>query len=115
MKNNVFLAYWCSEGFEHIQDITRYETWEQEQLMNLLRDVPIKSNPLNEMINSMKLRARFNEQRNYELYVFQVSKELEFEDVKSMSEHSPQALVDWIRKNGLCLHSDRRHPKVVIV
>ena len=111
-----WLAYWCNEGFEHIKEITQYEHWDQEQLVEILADRNPQPNPLNQLINNMTLRARFNSQRQYELYVFKSTSDLELADLTAWSEEDPQSLVNWIRGNGVKLYSDHDpKPRRVIV
>lgn len=104
-----YLAYWCNQGFESIQDITKYEKWEQDQLVEILASRQTKSepNPLGVMINSMKMRARVNSQREYELYAFMATDDIDHKAIDDWSIGDPQGLVDWIRKNGTKLYSDR--------
>ena len=105
-----YLAYWCNEGFESIQDISKYEKWEENQLIEILASRQTKSepSPLGVMVGAMKMRARVNPQREYELYAFMATDELEYKAIDDWMQADPQTLVDWIRKNGTKLHSDRR-------
>ena len=102
-----WIAYWCNEGFEYLDEITQYEHWDQEQLIKILADRKTQPNPLNQLINNMTMQARFNSQRHYELYVFKSTSDLELDDLKAWSEGDPQSLVNWIRGNGVKLYSDR--------
>ena len=102
-----WIAYWNIEGFECLEEITRYEHWERDQLLEILSDRPPQPNPLSRMITGMSLRARLNTQRQYELYVFSSDPDIEPESLKSWAERDPQSLVVWIRKNGIKIHSDR--------
>lgn len=113
-----FLAFWGNEGFESIQDITKFEKWDQTQLMMILSEKQDGSepNPLAVMINHMKLRARFNPQRECEIYAFSSTDGIDLEDLNSWEDRDPQGLVDWIRMNGVELHSDKsKTPKRTIV
>lgn len=101
-----WLAYWCNEGFEHIKEITQYEHWGQQQLIDILSDRQPQHNPLNQLINNMTLRARFNPQRSYELYVFKSTADLELQDLQDWASSDPQTFVNWIRGNGIKLYSD---------
>ena len=102
-----WLVYWCNEGFEHIREITQYERWEQQQLVDILSDQPPRSNPLNQLINNMTMRARFNSDRHYELYAFKSTDDLELQDLQDWANSEPQSFVNWIRGNGVKIHSDR--------
>ncbi len=95
------LASWDREGFECLQDITSKhpDSWEKEQLIEALKGRTPQKNPLAEQIGHMKLRARFNSQRCYEIYVFTTEDNIEFKDVEDWMIADPQSLVNWIRKN----------------
>jgi len=62
-----------------------------------------------------RLRAQFNTQRHYEIYVFEATKGITAEDIREMFEASPQTAADTIRRIGTVFHSDRRTQKAVIV
>jgi hypothetical protein len=62
-----------------------------------------------------RLRAQFNPQRHYEIYVFETVKGITAEDIQEMFEASPQTAADTIRGIGTVFHSDRRTEKGVIV
>lgn len=104
-----YLAFWGNEGFESIQDITKFQKWDQEQLMMILSEKQTGSepNPLDVMINHMRLRARFNPQRECEIYAFSSAEGIELKDIEEWEQRDVQGLVDWIRDNGVKLHSDR--------
>lgn len=113
-----YLAFWGNEGFESIQDITKYEKWDQEQLVMILSEKQTKSepNPLSVMINHMKMRARVNTQRECELYAFSSTDGIELKDIEEWEQRDAQGLVDWIRLNGVELHSDKsKTPRRTIV
>lgn len=112
---NTYLASWDSEGFEFLQDVSKYEYWDQEQLVGILANKPIGPNPLNALVGHLRLRAQFNPQRHYEIYSFTVDSNLSEEDVRALSKNNPQFLVDWIRANGYKLYSDRNTKKPVII
>ena len=120
MSNNAryFLAFWSREGFEAIEDITKYEDWDKNQLFNIIADKGKKSCPMYSMISHMKLRMRFNPQREYEIYAFMSTPEIDREELIAWSNNDPQSFVNWIRENGIKIASDRGNilsEKVVIV
>lgn len=102
-----FLVMWCNEGLETLINITKNE---RENIISVLKDEPIQhTNPIQYMI----LRARFNPQRHYEIYVF--DSVIDEEDIRSMFESSPQVIVNAIREIGHQLYSDRETKRSVIV
>lgn len=109
LGNNYFLAYWSNEGFEALEDITKYQHWDHQQLIDILKEKKPSTNPLWAMIGHMKMRMRFNPQREYELYAFMSTPSVDREDLIEWSDRDPQSLVDWIRKNGVMIASDKDH------
>lgn len=107
-----FLTSWDSEGFECVQDITQFheDNWEKKELIEILKGEKERSspNPLMQQLTSMKLRARFNSQRFPEIYAFKSEDDIQESQIKEWSNTDPQGLVDWIRKNGICVVSHRR-------
>lgn len=107
-----FLASWDEEGFECLQDITKYheDTWDKAELIEILKGNKERpaANPLMQQLTSMKLRARFNTHRFPEIYAFKADDGIEESQVHAWRDTDPQSLVDWIRKNGICVVSHRR-------
>lgn len=105
-----FLAMWCCEGFKCIQDITKFnpDTWNQQNLINLLKDQKQEKNPLGHQLFMMKMRAQTNSQRHYEIYAFSAVDGVEEDDLWEWAERDPQSLVNWIRENGVCEYNGKR-------
>jgi hypothetical protein len=61
------------------------------------------------------LRARFNTQRNYEIYIVHATPEITQEDIVSMFEADPQTAADTIRRLGHKFYSDRATQSRAIV
>lgn len=115
MKTSLYLGFWCNEGFEYLEDISKYEYWEQEQLVRILKDEAVPKNPLGQLVWHLKLRAQFNPQRHYELYSFNVDQSLSLQDIRDLAESNPQYLVNWIRENGRKIYSDRKIRNDVVI
>lgn len=110
-----FIAYWCSEGFEYLADITDHQYWEANNTALVLAgQAPDSHNKLSAKIVAMKLRAQFNQQRNYELYTFTATDSIQEHDLKEWAERDPQSLVEWIRENGLAIVKRATATKQVI-
>ena len=113
-----FLAMWSSEGLECIFNLSEWKVkddlWEQSKIWSTLKDEahhPRELVPLQQMI----LRAKFNTQRFYEIYTFRTDPGIDEETVRELFETSPQFIVDFIRKNGTQVYSDRAtHPPVIV-
>ena len=54
-----------------------------------------------------ELRARYNSQRHYEIYIITATPGITEEDIREMFEANPQAAADTIRRIGHCFYSDR--------
>ncbi len=105
------LASWDQEGFECLQDITALhpDNHDKQQLVEILKGNRATRNPLAEQISHMRLRARFNSQRCYEIYVFTMDDDIDFKEVEDWMIADPQSLVDWIRINHYTkIYSDYR-------
>lgn len=103
---HVYLAMWDCLGFETIIDVTEAE---QQALWSALQGKEVTAAiPFNQMM----LRARFNLQRDPEIYTF--SADANLETLLQLSEDCPQALVDLIRSKGHRLFGDHSRKKVIV-
>lgn len=107
MTTNAYLVYWCEEGLESVIPITEYEQWDRDNTFKVLNNQEPVRNPLNQMIQNMILRAKFNGQRHYELYAIDCQDTISKEDIEQMFEDNPQAAADLFRSRGHRLYSDR--------
>jgi hypothetical protein len=58
-------------------------------------------------INMWGLRARFNTQRSYEIYLITATPGIDEDDIRAMFEADPQGSAETIRRIGHVFHSDR--------
>lgn len=101
-----YLVMWCNEGLECLLDLT---DGEQENILAVLRgETPTWRNPIQYMI----LRARVNQQRHYEIYVFETA--IPEVSIKEFFKDNPQVIVDAIREVGVQLYSDRKTERDLI-
>ena len=110
-----FIAMWDCLGLEYVSDISHYEHWDQEQLLNIIAGGKEVPNPINSQLSHMKLRAMYNPQRHYEIYAFSADQSLTESAVREMFAVNPQGMVDLIRSNGVSIYSNRRTQQPVIV
>lgn len=107
-KSTLFLAVWHMEGLESLINLDKEKEkqlqWEHERTICILTEKPVPERPQMVNLTSLLLRARYNSQRNYEIYSFR-SNVLE-EDILEMFDEQPQLIVDWLRKNGKKIYSD---------
>jgi hypothetical protein len=54
-----------------------------------------------------QLRARYNTQRHYEIYIITATAGIDTDDIREMFENDPQSAADTIRRIGYKFHSDR--------
>lgn len=110
--SHTFLIMWCNEGLEYVADITADEQrvmWEKLQGRTSPRHA--YANP-----QHLILRARYNPQRHYEIYLMNAVAGITEDDIRDMFESDPQSAADTVRKLGTIIHSDRAEKsKVVIV
>lgn len=101
--NHQFLLMWCCEGLEYIGDITadsQAAVWSslqgkkhQSQIPNLLH---------------LELRARYNSQRFYEIYIIEATQGITEDDIREMFERDPQGSADLIRARGTRIFGEPR-------
>lgn len=111
-----FLLFWDCYGLESCIDITedveRGNEFEKESIFELIKnpdEVP-RNEPvvkLNRMVHMLQLRAQFNPQRNYELYMINTTDGFVDKDIWEWFEADPQAAVDRCREIGTKLYSNR--------
>ena len=92
---------WDENGFETIADCTR---WERESFLNTIAGKALKPAPVN--LQALTMRARFNPQRNYEIWTFNTEESLDEDTLWSYAYDNPQALVDMIRERGKRLYGE---------
>jgi len=109
MKSNKFVAMWDCNGLEAVEQLPD----PAETTFALLKGTEPPKPQFN--IMHWRLRAQFNTQRHYEIYVFDATKGITAEDIRDMFEASPQTAADTIRGIGTVFYSDRQTQKAAIV
>ena len=111
--NNLFLVMWDCYGLEYI---TNLRDVEQDQVWCRLKGEPsLLANSMSRTLNSMLMRARINNQRNYEIYTIQTDESVTLEDVQESFESMPQQIVNMIRERGTCIFDGRETEQRLIV
>lgn len=108
-RNHLFVVMWCSEGLEYVGDITqdsKDRVWARLQGQDYQSRIP--------NLMHLKLRAQYNSQRFYEIYVVEATEGITEQDLRDMFEENPQAAADLIRDRGTCVFGERAGPRVVI-
>ncbi len=105
-----FLISFDCNGLECLQDITEFhpDNWDKNQLMGIMMGKKYKPAPIHQQISQMIMRARFNTQRNYEIYIQQADDDISAKDFASAFNDNPQFWADHVRTyHSVKLYSDR--------
>jgi hypothetical protein len=105
---HIFLFMWDMYGLEFCQDVTKVE---KRNMMKALKNEQLER-PFN--LNAMLLRARFNSQRNYEIYTMTVDQGITEVEVKEWFDANPQYAVEQIRARGRRLYGEPARVEPVI-
>jgi hypothetical protein len=109
--NHQFVVMWDCHGLEYVGDITADEqrvVWETLQGKHSPRRA--LANPYH-----LRLRAQYNPQRHYEIYIVEATDGITADDIRDMFEASPQTAADTIRRLGTVFHSDRAQENRVVI
>jgi len=112
---NAYLIYWSSEGLESVTPIGQYEQVDVDNTLRILQDQDPIRNPVNTIIQTMILRARFNSHRHYELYAITAVDGIMGPDIEDMFNVDPNAAAKLIRNIGIKLYSDRAVKSRVVI
>ena len=107
MTTNAYIFSWDMYGIETILPISRYEHWDQEQLLRMLASKEPERNPLTGIIQGLLLRARFNSHRQYEIYAVACDESCTEEFWRNQWRDYPQETANIIRDRGHKIYSDR--------
>ena len=66
-------------------------------------------------IEHWRLRARYNSQRHYEIWIVEAVDGIGSEDIVDMFNADPQSAADTIRKLGTCYYSNRNETHNVVI
>ena len=108
---STFVVSWCHSGLESVVDLT--EKFHQET-MDILAN-KVTTNGANRIISMIMLRARYNLQRHYEVYLVEATEGITEEDIREMFANSPQTAAETIRERGNELYSDRIRPGEITI
>jgi hypothetical protein len=107
-RNGIFAIMWDCYGLEAVARIPD----PADTTFALLKGVEPPKGP---NINHWLLRARFNTQRNYEIYIITATPGISEDDIREMFENDPQSAADTIRRIGQKYHSDRAQEDRVVI
>ena len=106
-----FLLFWDIFGLESAVNIDQIV---QRRTEAVLKEEPSTDPDLNELISMMEMRARFNPDRQYELYAIGLPAYYTQDEVHDLFAENPQAMVDLVRSRGIKLMGKRHRPIAVI-
>jgi hypothetical protein len=104
-----FVIMWCNEGLEYVGDVTmdKYNSvWSRLKGEEFL--------PRHNLFH-MKLRAEYNPQRHYEIYLVGVEDDITEQNITEMFDNNPQMAADTIRERGECFYSNRNDVSKVVI
>ena len=113
MTKNAFIFSWDQLGIDGIVPITQYEHHEKQNLIRMLSEKPTSRNPLDSIMQSLLLRARFNPQRHYEIYAVDCAESMDEAFWREQWEQYPQETAELIRERGHKIYSDRANTKEI--
>ena len=93
IRNGMFAIMWDCYGLEAVAKVPD----PADKTFALLKGVEPPAMP---NINMWALRARFNPQRNYEIYIITATPGIGEDDIRKMFEADPQNAADTIRRIG---------------
>ena len=107
-RPTMFAIMWDCNGLEAVVRVPN----PADRTFALLKGVEPPRPP---NIMHWELRARYNSQRHYEIYLITATPGITEDDIRNMFEADPQTAADTIRRIGHQHYSDRQNQKAVIV
>lgn len=110
MSTDTIALMWDCYGLEsavNISDIDKKRTWA------VLRGEESKKLPVPPNLLHWKLRAQYNPQRHYEIYVITVQQGITVDDIREAFEASPQHMAETIRRIGHRFYGNPMNPDQV--
>jgi len=103
MSDTIALMWDCNglEAAERIEDIDKKRVW---AMLRGEDTTKIRANP---NLLHWQLRAQFNSQRHYEIYIITVDEGITVDDIVAAFEANPQGMADTVRRIGHRFYSDR--------
>ena len=108
--NHQFIVVWDNTGLEYIGNITLDE---QQRTWAALKGEELKYTIPN--LHHLMLRARYNMQRHYEIYVVSATDGITADDIREMFDANPQMSADTIRRLGQRIYSDRANRDEILI
>jgi hypothetical protein len=96
-----YIVSWDNQGIEFFEEITEHhpDNWAKGHLFDSIKQSKLASKPMDFNLRGLILRAQFNTQRHYEIYVFTSDDAIGPEDIRPWFTEYPQAFANWVRKH----------------
>ena len=96
-----YIVSWDCEGVEFFEEITEHhpDNWAKQHLFDTIKGGRRVEKPLSFNLYALKMRAQYNPQRHYEIYVFTTEDNIEPSDLRAWFETDPQKFADWVREH----------------
>jgi len=108
-----WLVSWDCEGVEHLEEITEHhpDNWAKNHLFDSIKASRKVDKGMSTPLYALKLRAMYNSQRHYEIYVFTSNEDIDSSDLRAWFENDPQSFANWVRVNHSYKIWDQRAEK----
>ena len=107
-RNRMFVVMWDMHGLESVIPVPDPADTTFALLQN-------KKPPELPNLMHLQLRARYNTQRHYEIYIVTATPGINKDDIVDMFEADPQTAAETIRRLGHCYYSDRIKEDQVLI
>ena len=107
-RPTMFAIMWDCNGLEAVVRVPN----PADRTFALLKGVEPPRPP---NIMHWELRARYNSQRHYEIYIITATPGISEDDIRDMFEADPQTAADTIRRIGEKFYSDRQDETQVVI
>ena len=108
MKDSQFAIMWDCHGLEAVEQVPDASL----TTFALLKGVEPPKPP---NIMHWELRARYNSQRHYEIYIITARPGISADDIREMFAADPQSAADTIRRIGHKFYSDRANKDKILI
>jgi hypothetical protein len=113
-----YIVSWDCHGVEFFEEITEHhpDRWAEQFLFDTIKASKRVEKKMGFNLEMLKMRARFNSQRHYEIYVFTSDDEIGPDEITEWFTADPQGFANWVRANhNYKIHDDRAKTKPAIV
>ena len=107
-RDGIFAVMWDCHGLEAVQKVPN----PADITFALLRGAEPPTLPA---LMHWQLRARYNSQRHYEIYIITATPGITEDEIRDMFDADPQTAADTIRRIGQKYYSDRRESNRIVI